>query len=93
VAAKSPARVNDQTLILADIATKARMQVAAFLTEILLKHHPKAKASALASLLSEGRWAHDGTVAVHGDILGHMRGDSEGAAAGSDAPTTWVAWA
>ena len=59
VAGKPRARVNDETLILADIATKARAQVAGFLTEILLKHQPKAKAVALATLLSEGRWTHD----------------------------------
>jgi len=64
VAAKSPARVNDQTLILADIASKAKAQVTAVLTEILLKHHPKAKAAALASTLSEGRWTHDFPITV-----------------------------
>lgn len=64
VAAKPTARVDDQTLILADVAAKARAQVAAFLTEILLKHHPKAKADALALLFSEGRWTHDFPITV-----------------------------
>jgi len=64
VAAKPRARVDDQTLILADIATKARTQVAGFLTEILLKHHTKDKAAALALLLSEGRWTHDFPITV-----------------------------
>jgi len=64
VAAKPRARVDDQTLILADIATKARTQVAGFLTEILLKHHAKDKAAALALLLSEGRWTHDFPITV-----------------------------
>jgi ClpP class serine protease len=64
VAAKKPARVSDQTLILADIAAKAQVQVAAFLTEILQKHHPKAKAIALAQLLTEGRWTHDFPITV-----------------------------
>jgi len=66
VAAKPRARVDDQTLILADIATKARTQVAGFLTEILLKHHAKDKAAALALLLSEGRWTHDFPITVQG---------------------------
>jgi len=64
VAAKSPAKVDDRTLILADVAAKARTQVAAFLTEILLKHHPKSKAEGLALLLSEGRWTHDFPITV-----------------------------
>jgi ClpP class serine protease len=64
VAAKPRARVSDETLILADIATKARAQVAAFLTEILLKHQPRAKAATLAALLSEGRWTHDYPITV-----------------------------
>jgi ClpP class serine protease len=64
VATKTPAKVNDETLILADIAAKARTQVAAFLTEILLKHHPKPKAAALSALLSEGRWTHDYPITV-----------------------------
>jgi ClpP class serine protease len=55
---------DDQTLILADIATKARSRAASFLREILLKHHPKDKAVALAVLLSEGRWTHDIPVTV-----------------------------
>ncbi len=64
VAAKPRERVSDETLILADIATKARAQVTAFLTEILLKHQPRAKAVALATLLSEGRWTHDYPITV-----------------------------
>ena len=64
VASKPRARVNDETLILADIATKARAQVTAFLTEILLKHHPRDKAASLAALLSEGRWTHDYPITV-----------------------------
>jgi ClpP class serine protease len=64
VAEKPRARVDDQTLMLADIATKARAQVAAFLTEILLKHYPRAKATTLAALFSEGRWTHDYPITV-----------------------------
>jgi ClpP class serine protease len=64
VAVKTPGKVKDETLILADIAAKARTQVAGFLTEILLKHHPKDKAAALGALLSEGRWTHDYPITV-----------------------------
>jgi ClpP class serine protease len=64
VAGKPRARVSDETLILADIATKARAQVAGFLTEILLKHHPRDKAASLAALFSEGRWTHDYPITV-----------------------------
>jgi ClpP class serine protease len=64
VAEKPRSRVSDETLILADIATKARAQVAAFITEILLKHHPRDKAASLASLFSEGRWTHDYPITV-----------------------------
>ncbi len=66
VATKPVARVSDETLVLADIATKARMQVKAFLTEILEKHYPNDKAAALALLLSDGRWTHDFPITVQG---------------------------
>jgi len=59
VASKPVERINDEMLVLADIAGKARIQVAALLTEILLKRKPKDKAAALAETLSEGRWTHD----------------------------------
>ncbi|HSB80950.1 MAG TPA: hypothetical protein VLM91_19375 [Candidatus Methylomirabilis sp.] len=64
VATKRPALVSDRTLILADIAAKARLQVAAFAAEILQKHFPKDKAAALALVLSEGRWTHDFPITV-----------------------------
>src|SRR2546427_477622 len=64
VALKKPAQVSDEMLVLADVAAKARLQVAAFVAEILLKHHPKDQAAALAITLSEGRWTHDFPITV-----------------------------
>jgi len=63
---KRPAQVADEMLILADVAAKARVQVASFVAEILLKHHPKDKAGPLALALSEGRWTHDFPITVAG---------------------------
>ena len=56
---KKPDRIDDQTIMMADIAAKARIQVASFIAEILFKHMPKEKATELAVALSEGRWTHD----------------------------------
>ena len=61
---KKPAQVSDEMLVLADMAAKARLQVAAFVAEVLLKHHPKERAAALALVLSEGRWTHDFPITV-----------------------------
>lgn len=61
---KKPAQVDDQMLILIDMAAKARVQVAAFVADILLKHYPKEKAAQLATILSEGRWTHDFPIMV-----------------------------
>ena len=49
---------------LADVAAKARLQVVAFVAEVLLKHMPRDKAMALATVLSEGRWTHDFPITV-----------------------------
>jgi ClpP class serine protease len=59
-------RISDEMLILADVAIKARIQVASFVTEVLLKHQPKDRALALAAALSEGRWTHDFPITVEG---------------------------
>jgi ClpP class serine protease len=59
-------RISDEMLVLADIAIKARMQVASFVAEVLLKHQPKDRALALAAALSEGRWTHDFPITVEG---------------------------
>lgn len=56
---KKPAQISDEMLILADMAQKARVQVAIFVVQVLLKHMPQKKAVELATILSEGRWTHD----------------------------------
>src|SRR5438874_12094315 len=63
---KGAQRVADEVLILADIAQKARVQVASFVAQVLLKHYPKEKAAELAAVLSEGRWTHDFPIMVDG---------------------------
>lgn len=63
---KPKAQIGDEMLILADVAAKSRVQVAAFVTELLLKHLPREKAMALAVTLSEGRWTHDFPITVEG---------------------------
>jgi ClpP class serine protease len=63
---KKPAQISDEMLILADMAQKARAQVASFLAQLLLKHHPEKKAVELATILSEGRWTHDFPITVQG---------------------------
>jgi ClpP class serine protease len=64
LASKKPENIDDETMILADVATKARSQVGAFVAEVLVKHLPKAKAAALATTLSDGRWTHDFPITV-----------------------------
>jgi ClpP class serine protease len=61
---KKPAQISDQMLILADMAAKARIQVASFVSQLLLKRLPKEKAVQLATILSEGRWTHDFPITV-----------------------------
>jgi len=56
---KKPAQISDEMLILADMALKARVQVASFVAQVLFKHLPEKKAIRLATILSEGRWTHD----------------------------------
>src|SRR5262245_37581516 len=64
LATKKPEHIDDETLILADVAVKARTQVGAFVAEVLAKHLPKPKAVALATTLSDGRWTHDFPITV-----------------------------
>lgn len=52
-------RVDDNTLILADMARKAMAQVEEFLYGILADKMTPEKAKNLARTLSEGRWTHD----------------------------------
>jgi ClpP class serine protease len=57
-------RIKDETLMLADMAAKSRVQVATFVAELLRKRLAKEKAASLAVLLSEGRWTHDYPITV-----------------------------
>ena len=56
---KDPKDVEDQTLILADIARKALVQVQLLVRELLVEHMTKEKAESLAVALSTGTWTHD----------------------------------
>ncbi|MEN3355434.1 MAG: hypothetical protein V7640_3592 [Betaproteobacteria bacterium] len=64
LALKKPEDIDDSTIILADIAAKARAQVATFVAQILSKHFPADQATKLAIALSEGRWTHDFPITV-----------------------------
>jgi ClpP class serine protease len=55
---------SDETLMMADMAVKARVQVASFIADILTKRLPRKKAEELAVVLSEGRWTHDFPITV-----------------------------
>ncbi len=57
-------RASDETLMMADMAAKARVQVASFLADLLTKRMPRKKAEELAVILSEGRWTHDFPITV-----------------------------
>jgi ClpP class serine protease len=63
---KKPNEVGDEMLVLIDMAAKARIQVAAFVAQLLLKHYAKDKATEIAAILSEGRWTHDFPIMVDG---------------------------
>jgi ClpP class serine protease len=52
-------RIDDQTLILADIARKAQAQVKEYVMNVLLDDFPEERADALATELSSGKWTHD----------------------------------
>jgi ClpP class serine protease len=57
--AKRPADIDDETLIKADLARKAIVQVREFITSVLADDFPEARARELADTLSSGRWTHD----------------------------------
>jgi ClpP class serine protease len=63
---KGPQRVGDEILILADMAQKARVQVAAFVAQVLSKHMPEKQSLQVATVLTEGRWTHDFPITVQG---------------------------
>ncbi|ASJ07835.1 hypothetical protein A3L11_00780 [Thermococcus siculi] len=56
---KGVENVDDQTLILADVAEKAIKQVRDFVYSILKDKYGEEKAKELAQILTEGRWTHD----------------------------------
>jgi ClpP class serine protease len=63
---KGPHRVSDEILILADMAQKARIQVAAFVAQVLSKHMSEKQSIQVATVLTEGRWTHDFPITVQG---------------------------
>ena len=64
VARKSPDEVDDETLILADVAEKALRQMRATVTRIAGQRLERATAEALAVALSSGLWTHDYPIGV-----------------------------
>ncbi|WP_456325836.1 SDH family Clp fold serine proteinase [Desulfonauticus submarinus] len=52
-------KLEDQTLIMADMAKMAIKQVEEAAYDLLIKNYPQEKAKELAKTLSEGRWTHD----------------------------------
>jgi ClpP class serine protease len=64
VEAKGPKNVGDEFLMLADMAHKARNQVASFVAQVLMKHMPEKQSLQVATILTEGRWTHDFPITV-----------------------------
>lgn len=56
---KEPKDIEDQTLILADVARKAVAQVRTMVQELLSGRLPAERAEALADKLARGAWTHD----------------------------------
>ena len=57
---KDKNKIDDETMIQADIARKAIRQVRAFVKKLLVENNcSKKKAEKLAQILTEGRWTHD----------------------------------
>ncbi len=52
-------RIDDQTLIMADVSEKALRQMKIQLKELLAGKYPPEKVEELAEILSQGRWTHD----------------------------------
>ncbi|AEX85516.1 ClpP class periplasmic serine protease [Marinitoga piezophila KA3] len=57
-------KVDDQTLILADVAKKSIHQVQKFIYELLKDRFGEEKAKKLSETLTEGRWTHDYPITV-----------------------------
>jgi ClpP class serine protease len=56
---KPMAKIDDKTLIMADVGRKAITQVKQAASELLTRHLPDEQATALAEKLSAGIWTHD----------------------------------
>jgi ClpP class serine protease len=61
---KQPHEIGDDMLVLADVAQKARRQVATFVNHALLKHQSNDRAALMSAALSEGQWTHDFPITV-----------------------------
>ncbi|GIW24264.1 ATP-dependent Clp protease proteolytic subunit [Meiothermus sp.] len=61
---KPIAEIDDQTLIMADVAQKALSQVKRTVSGLLAKHFDEQKREELAQLLSQGTWTHDYPISV-----------------------------
>jgi ClpP class serine protease len=59
IAEKPMAKIDDRTLVLADVGRKAIAQVKEAATELLTRRLPAEKAGALADKLTSGTWTHD----------------------------------
>src|SRR5262245_45321377 len=60
VGRKEPKDVDDQTLILADVAEKAQKQVRALVERVLARNGWNAeRATTVANAFTDGRWTHD----------------------------------
>ncbi|MGB4682044.1 MAG: hypothetical protein GX890_06430 [Firmicutes bacterium] len=66
VAEKKVNRIDDHTLILADIAAKAQRQIEETVYRLLRKHLPEEDARRTAGLLSGGHWTHDYPLTAEG---------------------------
>lgn len=57
--------IDDQTVILADVAGKALRQIKETVTKLLEKHMDSEKAEKTATLLTQGTWTHDYPIDVN----------------------------
>jgi ClpP class serine protease len=64
VAKKDVNETDDKTLILADVAAKAQVQVGEMTSRLLRRHMSEERADEIAHTLSEGRWTHDFPISV-----------------------------
>jgi ClpP class serine protease len=64
VAKKPVEHLDDRTLVLADQAEMAIVEVRNSLYELLLDKFPPEKAEELATILTEGRWTHDFPITI-----------------------------